>query len=118
VLLQSSACTMSSLRYKQDISDWDGSALQKLGMFEVATFRMKSAPNRDPNYRTQQIGLIAENIAKIEPKCAIYENDMKTPKSYRQECVIAMLVKALQEQQAEIDELRTQIPRTVVAAQP
>jgi hypothetical protein len=29
-----------------------------------------------------------------------------------------MLVKALQEQQAEIDELRTQIPRTVVAAQP
>jgi len=31
---------------------------------------------------------------------------MKTPKSYRQECLIAMLVRAVQEQQREIAQLK------------
>jgi hypothetical protein len=50
-------------------------------------------PHRDPNYGSRQIGLIAENIARVAPECAIYENDMLKPRSYRQECVIALLVK-------------------------
>ena len=53
--------------------------------------------------------VIAENIAQVAPECAIYEDDMQTPKSYRQECVIALLVKATQEQAKEIAELKARL---------
>ena len=117
--LQTSACTISSLRFKIHVADWlpteqglSTGALDELLRFEVKTFQMKpgEASNPDPNYSSVQIGLIAEDIAKIEPRCAIYEQDMKTPKSYRQECVIAMLVKGIQEEQQEIDYLKSKLP--------
>lgn len=106
VLLQASSCTISSLRFKESVVNYKGRALSDIDKMRVASFNMKVSPNPDPNYRTRQIGLIAEDIAKVEPKCAIYERDMKTPKSYRQECVIALLVKGMQEQQAEIETLK------------
>ena len=108
-LEQTTACTISSRRFKQDIQPFGGAALGELMKLPVDTFRLKATKpaNRDPNARSLQIGLIAEDIAKIEPRCAIYENDMKTPKSYRQECVIALLVRGMQEQQAEIVQLQS-----------
>ena len=111
VLLQSSACTISSKRFKEEIVDMQGSALPALDKMEVASFRLKDTHNTDPNARSKQVGLIAENIAEVAPECAIYEDDMKTPKSYRQECVIALLVKAIQEQQEEVDQLKREIKR-------
>jgi hypothetical protein len=109
--LQTSACTISSKRFKEHLIDMRSSALPAIGGMEVASFNMKPAakPNPDPNYGSRQIGLIAENIAKVAPECAIYENDMKTPKSYRQECVIALLVKSVQEQQREIRALKARV---------
>ena len=67
---------------------------------------MKLADTPDKNYERTQIGLLAENVAAIEPRCAIYDDDGKTPKSYRQECLIAVLVAAVKEQQREIAALR------------
>lgn len=108
VLIQSSACTISSRRFKQNIIDVRSSVLPEIGSMEVASFQMKprDKPNADPNFGAKQVGLIAENVAHVAPECAIYEDDMQTPKSYRQECVIALLVKASQEQQHEIESLR------------
>jgi hypothetical protein len=106
VTLQTTACTISSRRFKEDIVDMQGSAMPALDKMEVASFKLKDTNNKDPNARSKQIGLIAENIAQVAPECAVYENDMKTPKSYRQECVIALLVKAVQEQQQEIAALK------------
>lgn len=99
LLIQASACTISSLRFKYNVDMFGGSALNQVNKMDVDTFNLKpnGEPNADPNFNSNQIGLIAENIAKVAPKCAIYENDMKTPKSYRQECVIALLVKGEQE---------------------
>ena len=104
--LQTSACTISSLRFKENVQDMEGSAEPSIDKMRVASFQMKDTNNKDPNARSKQIGLIAENIAQVAPECAIYEDDMKTPKSYRQECVIALLVKATQEQAKEIAELK------------
>lgn len=104
--LQTSACTISSLRFKENVKDMEGSAESSIDKLRVASFQMKDTNNKDPNARSKQIGLIAENIAQVAPECAIYEDDMKTPKSYRQECVIALLVKATQEQAKEIAELK------------
>jgi len=109
--LQTSACTISSKRFKQNIAAFDGNAIGKLGAIPVKTFEMKpgAQPNPDPNYGSKQIGITAEDVARIEPRCAIYENDMKTPKSYRQECVIGLLVAAVQEQQKEINSLKRRL---------
>ena len=108
VLLQSSSCTISSRRFKTAVQPLATDALGEIASLPVETFRLK-AKNVDPNGQSDQIGLIAEDIARVEPRCAIYENDMKTPKSYRQECVIALLVKAIQEQQKEIEQFKRRI---------
>jgi hypothetical protein len=106
VILQAAACTISSLRFKDDVTDHEGSAVPEIAKMEVADFNLKPTGNRDPNANSRQTGLIAENIAQVAPECAIYEDDMKTPKSYRQECVIALLVKGMQEQSREIAHLK------------
>lgn len=97
--LQTSSCTISSKRFKEHIIDFKADALAGIAQLEVASYNMKpnAEPNKDPNFGSRQTGLIAENIAQVFPQCAIYENDMKTPKSYRQECIIALLVKGEQE---------------------
>jgi hypothetical protein len=107
VRLQSSACTISSLRFKDVSGDYQsGGALDTVGKLRPIVFRMKPAEVPDKNYGNTQIGLSAENVAAIEPRCAIYEDDGRTPKSYRQECLIAVLVAAVSEQQREIAALR------------
>jgi hypothetical protein len=67
---------------------------------------MEDQPNTDRNAYVSRSALLAENFAKVEPRFAIYEVDMTTPKSYRQECVIALLVKEMQEQQFEVKALK------------
>ena len=90
------------------LTDW---AIGEIGRLQPVSFRMKAADylNGDPNFHSMQIGLIAENVAAVDPRCTIYEDDMKTPKSYRPECITALLVKASQEQQQEIVTLRKQV---------
>jgi hypothetical protein len=108
-LLQGSACTISSMRFKNLIGDYKrGGALDTIAHLQPIVFTMKPGerPNPDKNYERPQIGLSAENVAAIEPRCAVYEDDGTTPKSYRQECLIAVLVAAVQSQQREIEVLK------------
>jgi hypothetical protein len=121
VLLQSSSCTISSLRFKEDVNPFTGDALSELQQLDVESFKMKPSTvceprtigkvttqvcheemNRDSNGNREQIGIIAESVAKVEPKCAIYEDDMTTPKSYRPECITALLVAAAQEHVTDV----------------
>jgi hypothetical protein len=109
VLLQTSACTISSMRFKNLMGNYLDDPLKAIGGLHPIVFTRKrdvEHPDPDWNAYQPQIGLSAENVAAIEPKCAIYEQDGKTPKSYRQECLIAVLVSAVQRQQAEIAELK------------
>lgn len=112
VTLQSSACTISSKRFKENIKYLEGkTGLDVILALRPVEFNMKKGetPNPDNNYARKQVGLIAEDVAAVEPKLAIYEQDGKTPKSYRQESVIAELVLAVQKQQAEIEDLKTKL---------
>ena len=109
VLLQGSACTISSKRFKNEIGPLQAAtALDEVLNLKPVAFTMKPSDhgNRDPNVMTPQYGLFAEDVALTDPKCAVYEDDMKTPKSYRQECIISELVGAVQQLNAEIRELR------------
>ena len=97
VLIQASACTISSMRFKKDPGPIGGDALARIVALEPIAFTMKDAPNADPNFARRQLGLTAENVAAVDPRMAIYEDDGVTPKSYRQEAVIAALVAAVKE---------------------
>lgn len=112
VLLQTTACTISSLRFKQDWKLFEEDAIASILRLDVGTFHINEtiSNQRDPNARSLQIGLNAENVARIVPEAAVYEDDMRTPKSYRQEGIIALLVKAIQQQQAEIEVLKRRLP--------
>jgi hypothetical protein len=109
LLIQSSACTISTLRLKNLLAFLSPeSSLDQIMKLKPISFTMKNGkiPNVDWNYDKPQDGLFAENVAKVMPKCAIYEQDGKTPKSYRQECAIAKLAGAIQALQHEIKALR------------
>lgn len=111
IILQSAACTISSRRYKENIRALPF-GLDEIMKLRPVEFNMKktSPPNPDKANSTRtQTGLIAEEVAKVDRRLAIYEQDGKTPKSYRQEAVLAVLIRAVQEQQSEISDLRTQI---------
>lgn len=104
ILLQTSSCTISSKRFKNMLPDYSGDALNILTGLPVGVFTMKDQENNpDHNATREQIGLYAEDIAKAEPRAAIYEGDGVTPKSYRQEAIIAMLVAADKQLNAKID---------------
>lgn len=106
--LQTSACTISSLRFKLGWGLYKDDPLATLARFDVGTFRMAHQEHNPDhaNASRLQIGLNAENVAKIEPRCAVYEPDGVTPKSYRQECLIGILVAGMQAQQREIEALK------------
>jgi Chaperone of endosialidase len=110
ILRQTTACTISSRRFKENIESLsDGTGLEDVMALHPVQFNMKKADqtkNPDVNGQKTQTGLIAEEVEKVDPRLAVYEQDGKTPKSYRQEAVISVLIKAIQEQQAEIELLK------------
>lgn len=119
VLIQSSACTISSKRFKKQLGYLsDADALADVLALRPSIFRMRETnpPNKDPNWDRVQVGLYAEDVAKVDPRASIFENDLKTPKSYRQESILALTVGAIQAEHREIEALRREfIARRVVA---
>src|SRR3989338_5873845 len=63
----------------------------------------------DPNLEIEQIGLIAEAVNQIDPRLVSVDNN-GLPKAIKWENLTAVLIKAVQEQQAEIDELQVSLP--------
>ena len=111
--LQTSACTISQRHLKENFESVDTvTALDDLMALKPTQFNFKptNPPNADPNATMPQYGFIAEDVAEVDPRLAIYENDMKTPKSYRQEALIALLVTGMQEQQEELRALNGAYP--------
>lgn len=112
LLIQAAACTISSKRFKNVIGNYDGDAFAALARMPVVEFVLKdAAKNPDRNAALPQLGLLAEDVARAEPRCALYERDMRTPKSYRQECLIAMLVNLAVRDHREIEALKRRARR-------
>lgn len=111
LLIQAASCTISSRRFKENIfplTRHDG--LDIIMAFKPVEFNMISDPTRPnpdrANFARTQVGLIAEDVEKVDRRLAIYEADGVTPKSYRQEAVIATLVKAVQELEQQVKTLQ------------
>jgi hypothetical protein len=99
-------CASSSRRYKENIVDFT------LGLAEVERLRPVSFTYRDSNQHS--FGFIAEEVAEIYPDFAIYDEQGR-PESVRYPEMTALLANAVQELNAEKQELATTVKRQAAA---
>lgn len=108
VIADSVTCISSSARFK-DITGNVTNALNKIMKLTPEKYKYKDSYlgnyRNSPNHNREQIGLIAENVAQVEPDLVVWEKDGKTPHSVRYDHVTALLVAAMQEQEAKINSL-------------
>jgi hypothetical protein len=92
------ACT-SLRKFKKDIAPLD-SGLKELSILNPVAYTSKTSGRRE-------IGFIAEDVNKIDPRLSTYDKDGLVGIQY--DHLTALLVKAIQEQQSEIESLREEI---------
>lgn len=90
-------CTLSSARFKQNIVDL------ATGLSEV--LRLRPVSFQYTGVEGNHVGLIAEEVQGVEPRLVFYDNDGVTPRGVRYNELTAVLIKAIQEQQARLDAL-------------
>lgn len=92
-------CTVSSSRYKENIRHLDVDALRLVMALKPAAFAYKDRPARD------RAGFIAEDVSAVDKRLAEFD-DKGRPNSIDLPALVSLLTKAVQEQQAQIGELR------------
>ncbi len=85
----STTCLVSSKRFKHAIESLTGSLEKVLAMRPVSY--------RNNNDNELNIGLIAEEVEKIDPRLVFYERDGKTVRGVKYEQTVAELIGAIQE---------------------
>jgi hypothetical protein len=98
-------CTTSLRGLKRDIDPLsDEEALADLRAFKPVAFTMRQED------ATRRVGFIAEEVRAADPRCATYDGAGKL-QGYEPNCVLAILVKAVQAQDREIVALKRQLGR-------
>jgi hypothetical protein len=95
--------TASSIRFKENIIDWNGNGLATILALKPKTFTYKDDYYSHPN--RQFLGLIAEEVAEVSAYLADFENEDGTGQveNVRYANIVVPLIKAIQEQQAQIE---------------
>lgn len=89
-------CTPSSIRFKENVQTLDGGlALDELGRMRVVSFDYKDG-SFSPEDGPQSVGLIAEEVEKVDKRLVDYGADGK-PISLHFERITGLLVQAVQE---------------------
>jgi hypothetical protein len=101
--------TSSSMRYKENIIYWEGSGINTILALKPTTFTYKESYYKHPE--RVMLGLIAEEVAEACPYLADYENEDGSGQieNVRYANIVVPLIKAIQEQQAEIEKLKALI---------
>lgn len=106
------ACIVSARRFKQNIKPLD-SSLGELLKFQPVSFFYKPEFNgnyqSNPNYNGEQVGLIADDVQKIDPRLTTIElsgEEKGMVQSVRYQNITAIIIGAVQEQQKEILDLQ------------
>jgi hypothetical protein len=104
-----SRSTASSQRFKENIKDWNGNGLNTILALKPKTFTYKADYYKNPEL--EMLGLIAEEVAEVSPFLAEFENEDRTGQveNVRYATIVVPLIKAIQEQQAQIEELKALI---------
>jgi hypothetical protein len=103
--------SFSSRRYKDDIKPMD-KASEEIFALKPVSFRYKK--EFEPTH-SQQYGLIAEDVVKVDPNLVVYDEEGKV-RSVRYDLISSMLLneflkehKKVEEQQAGIAELKSTV---------
>lgn len=99
-------CLVSAARFKHDINDID-LGLNTVMALRPVTFYYNNAS--DINQSARQLGFVADEAAKVDSRLVSYDTDDGLVHSFRYENYTAVLTKAIQEQQREIEALKRQI---------
>lgn len=103
-------CLTSSERFKHGIRPLSAGLDTVLSLRPVSFFRnvREGSPEAsDPNVTKEQVGLIAEQVAAVDEKL-ISRDEAGLPVGVHYPEMVAVLIKAVQEQQAQIKELQAQ----------
>jgi len=100
--------TASSRKWKHDIKDMP-SILQDILSLRPVTFKynLDYLPSTDNRFNTEVYGLIAEEVADVIPVAADYDEGKPSDWNFR--ILVPILIKAIQEQQKQIQELSDKI---------
>ena len=101
-------CTVSSARFKHNIESINVSGVSLVNQLRPVTFDLNG--NNESHY-----GFIAEEVALVDRKMIFTDKGTTSPRGVRYEELTAVLAKAIQEQQVQIDTLRTQAGLSVGA---
>ena len=97
-----STCIVSSLRFKENLKPLTG-GLEKVLKLNPVSYNYK--PNLDSSKvkKVRHIGLIAEEMLKVERRLVFFEADGKTPRGIGYEEFTALLTSAIKELNAKVD---------------
>jgi hypothetical protein len=95
----------SSVRFKEDVADM-ASASHSLMQLRPVTFRYK-APYDDGSHRLQY-GLIAEEVAKVDPQLVQFDGQGRA-QTVRYQAIDAMLLNEVQQQEGKLAEQRAEL---------
>lgn len=101
-------CLLSSAKFKMNDRPLIGGLDTILKLRPVSYFLK---PEFNPTGLSEQIGLMAEDVFRVDPRLVSLETDGSSPHAVRYQQLTAVLVKAIQEQQYEISELRQTVER-------
>lgn len=102
--------TSSSERYKENITENldDDLKPEKLYQLPVKQYNYKEEYKDSELVAGTQIGITAEDVAEIYPNAAIY-NDEGQPESWHERIMIPAMLKLIQDQKKEIDDLKSRL---------
>lgn len=107
------AGALSDIRHKRDIAALPDGALGDVIRLHPVLFHWRDP--KDAGMQGRQMGFIAQDVEKILPSVVLTEANAEKTKGLKYNELIALLTKAIQEQQAEIATLRTGHARQVSA---
>jgi trimeric autotransporter adhesin len=103
---------VSSRRYKEDIKPMD-KASERLFALKPVTFRAKG--NMGPG-NVKHYGLIAEDVAAVDPDLVVYNPDGK-PETLRSDSISAMLLNEFLKEHRNVEKLKDHLQATVARQQ-
>lgn len=100
----------SSERYKENIKPVEDAVLDPSGLYDVQVcqYNYKSECRDKELVGGTQIGLVAEDLALHYPNAVIYDEDGR-PESWQDRIMIPAMLKLIQEQKQQLDDLRAEV---------
>lgn len=108
-------CLLSDGRLKMNVSPLDV-GIDEVMKLNPVSYELK--PEVNPSHLGRQVGLIAQDVMAVDPRlAATYQSGPNegTPSGVRYEQMVALLVKAMQEQEHKIDRQQLEIYALAIA---